>query len=110
MSNRDLVIRLRVTPEELEQVKSRMEQAGMKNLSGYMRRLVLNGYVINMDMTDFKEILRLVSISSNNLNQYARRANETGSIYLADIKELQKSHARVIDMLGKILDRLIALD
>ena len=110
MSNRDFVIRLRVTPEELEQVKSRMEQAGIKNLSGYMRRLVLNGYVINVDMSDFKEILRLVSISSNNLNQYARRANETGCIYLADIKELQKSHTRVIDMLGKILDRLIALE
>ena len=37
MSNREFVIRLRVTPEELAQVKSRMEQAGMKNLSGYDR-------------------------------------------------------------------------
>ena len=61
-------------------------------------------------MTDFKEILRLVSISSNNLNQYARRANETGSIYLTDIKELQKSHAQVIELLGEILDRLNAVE
>ena len=60
-------------------------------------------------MSDFKEILRLVSISSNNLNQYARRANETGSIYLADIKELQESHKQIIHLLGNLLDKFNAV-
>lgn len=70
---------------------------------------MLNGYVIEIDMTDFKEILRLVSISSNNLNQYARRANETGNIYKSDIENLQKSHKQIIHLLGEILDKLSAL-
>ena len=110
MSNRECKLFFRATPEEYEIIKGRMADVGSKNLSAYVRKLVLSGYVIEMDMTDFKEILRLVSISSNNLNQYARRANETGSIYLADIKELQKSHARVIELLGEILDRLNAVE
>lgn len=110
MSNRECKLFFRATPEEYEIIKERMEDVGTKNLSAYVRKLVLSGYVIEMDMTDFKEILRLVSISSNNLNQYARRANETGSIYLADIKELQKSHAKVIELLGEILDRLNAVE
>ena len=42
-----------------------------------------------MDLSDLKEILRLLQISGNNLNQYAKKANETGSIYLADIQDLQ---------------------
>ena len=110
MSNRECKLFFRATPEEYEIIKERMADVGTKNLSAYVRKLVLSGYVIEMDMTDFKEILRLVSISSNNLNQYARRANETGNIYLADIKELQKSHAQVIELLGKILDRLNAVE
>lgn len=110
MSNRECKLFFRATPEEYEIIKGRMADVGSKNLSAYVRKLVLSGYVIEMDMTDFKEILRLVSISSNNLNQYARRANETGSIYLADIKELQKSYVQVIELLGKLLDRLNAVE
>ena len=110
MSNRDFVIRVRLTPEELEAVKERMSQAGTKNLSAYIRNLVLKGYIINIDMADFKQILRLVSISSNNLNQYARRANETGSIYLEDIRKLQVSHSEIISLLGKILDKFSAIE
>ena len=109
MSNRDCKVFFRATPEELEMIQKRMDDIGTKNLSAYVRKLVLNGYVIEMDMSDFKEILRLVSISSNNLNQYARRANETGSIYQADIKELQKSHKQIIELLGKLLDQFNAM-
>ena len=36
-----------------------------------------------------KALVSLLRICSNNLNQYAKRANETGSIYEADIKDLQ---------------------
>ena len=37
-----------------------------------------------------KELVSLLRRCSNNLNQYAKRANETGSIYEADIKDLQE--------------------
>ena len=56
-------------------------------------------------MSDFKDIQRLLSIESNNLNQYARRANETGSIYKADIESLQRSHKELIRLMGSILDK-----
>lgn len=105
MSNRDCKLFFRATPEELAIIQKRMNDIGTKNLSAYVRKLVLNGYIIEMDMSDFKEILRLVSISSNNLNQYARRANETDSIYLSDIKELQKLHKQIIELLGNLLDK-----
>lgn len=109
MSNRDCKVFFRTTPEELEIIQKKMQFIGAKNLSAYVRKLVLNGYVIEIDMSDFKEILRLVSISSNNLNQYARRANETGSIYKSDIEDLQKSHKQIIFLLGETLDKLSKL-
>ena len=106
MKEKNKAIYMKVSPEELQQIRERMESVGIQNLSSYMRKMALNGYVINLDMTDMKEVLRLMKISSNNLNQYVKKANETGSIYLEDIEELQLSHKSLLQLLGNILDHL----
>ena len=86
MSRQGGMVYARVTPEEWDLIRERMREAGMTNTSAYIRKMALNGYVINVDLGDVKEVLRLLRINSNNLNQYAKRANETDSIYEADIK------------------------
>lgn len=77
-----------VSEQEADLIKERMEQIGVTNLSAYLRKMAVDGYIINLDMTDIQEMTRLLRICSNNLNQYAKRANETGSIYAADIEDL----------------------
>ena len=62
--------------------------------------------MIRMDLSDVKEVVRLLRINSNNLNQYAKKANETGSIYLDDVKELQTQQAELWKKLKEILRRL----
>jgi hypothetical protein len=86
-----------------------MGDAGVKNVSAFMRKLALNGYVIRIDMSDLKEVLRLLRINSNNLNQYAKRANETGSIYLADIVELKESQKQILEKIGELLERIAGI-
>lgn len=110
MKEKNKAIYMKVSPEELQKIHERMESVGIQNLSSYMRKMALNGYVINLDMTDMKEVLRLMKISSNNLNQYVKKANETGSIYLEDIEELQLSHKSLLQLLGNILDHLSKID
>lgn len=100
---------VKLSPEERVKLYERMEMAGVKNLSAYVRKMALNGYIINLDLSDVKEVLRLLRISSNNLNQYAKKANETGNIYLEDIKELQSKQKEILQMTGDILERLAAL-
>ena len=73
---------------ERDIVRRKMEEAGIRNMAAYIRKMAIDGYVIRLDLSDVKEVARLLRINSNNLNQYAKRANETGSIYLEDIKEL----------------------
>ena len=80
MSRQGGMVYARVTPKEWDLIRERMREAGMTNTSAYIRKMALNGYVINVDLGDVKEVLRLLRINSNNLNQYAKRANETGSI------------------------------
>ena len=71
--------------------------------------LFRSGYVIVMDLSDLKEVLRLLQISGNNLNQYAKKANETGSIYHEDIEELRTNQKEILQEMRKVLDRLTAI-
>ena len=75
-----------VSEQEAELIKERMTQAGISNLSAYLRKMAVDGYIIHLDMAEIREMTKLLRICSNNLNQYARRANENGSIYAADIE------------------------
>ena len=109
MSRQGGMVYARVTPEEWDLIRERMREAGMTNTSAYIRKMALNGYVINVDLGDVKEVLRLLRINSNNLNQYAKRANETSSIYEADIKDLQKGHQEILARMGEILERISSI-
>lgn len=102
MVERSKYIHIRVTPEELKRIKERMEEAGIRSMTAYLLRMALHGFVIVMDLSDLKEILRLLQISGNNLNQYAKKANETGSIYQEDIEELKSNQKEMRKMLDKL--------
>ena len=78
-------------------------------MTAYLLRMALHGFVIVMDLSDLKEILRLLQISGNNLNQYAKKANETGSIYREDIEELKSNQKEILQEMRKMLDKLTAI-
>ena len=96
--------------EEKEIIQKRMKDVGMNNMSAYIRRMALYGYVVHLDMSDLKEILRLMKINSNNLNQYTKKANETGNVYQEDINELLQNQQKLLVLLGGVLDQLQKID
>ena len=109
MIERSKRIELRVTAEELRQIHERMQETGISSLTAYMIRMAIHGYVIKMDLSDLKELLRLMQISGKNLNQYAKKANETGSIYHEDIEELRTAQKEILQELRKVLEKLTAI-
>ena len=109
MVERSNYIHIRVTPEEIEQIRARMAEAGIKSMTAYLIRMAIHGYVLEMDLSDLKEILRLLQISGNNLNQYAKKANETGNIYHEDIEELKGSQKEILQEMRNVLDKLTAI-
>jgi hypothetical protein len=109
MVERSNYIHIRVTPEEIEQIRARMAEAGIKSMTAYLIRMAIHGYVLVMDLSDLKEILRLLQISGNNLNQYAKKANETGNIYHEDIEELKGSQKEILQEMRNVLDKLTAI-
>lgn len=96
-------MQLVISQKEADLIKERMAELGITNLSAYLRKMAVDGYIIHLDTGDIQEMVRLLRICSNNLNQYARRANETGSIYAADVEDLRKR----LDGLWDQMDRLL---
>jgi hypothetical protein len=92
-----------MSKQEAELVKGRMAELGITNLSAYLRKMAVDGYIIHLDMSDIQEMIRLLRICSNNLNQYARRANETGSIYAAGVDDLRTRLDSLWDGMDKLL-------
>ena len=92
-----------MSEQEAELVKGRMAELGISNLSAYLRKMAVDGYIIHLDMSDIQEMIRLLRICSNNLNQYARRAKETGSVYAADVEDLRTRLDGLWDGMDKLL-------
>ena len=101
--NRNVQLHFFVTEPEAELIKERMAQTGVANLCAYLRKMAVDGYIIHLDMDDIQEMIRLLRICSNNLNQYTRRANETGSVYAADVEDLRTR----LDDLWNGMDKLL---
>lgn len=86
---RDVHFHFWANEEEAALIRERMAASGVVSLGAYMRKMAIDGYFVHLDLADVRELVSLLRRCSNNLNQYARRANETGSIYAADIADTQ---------------------
>ena len=112
--NRKRPIQVKFFVDEKEQalIKKKMEHAGIENMSAYIRKMVIDGYVVKLDMPELRELtLRMKSISTSE-NQIAKRVNSTGNIYETDIEEIKKNQEEIYEGIRKILtslseDRLI---
>ena len=102
-------VQFMISDEDKAKLRERMKAAGMVNMSAYIRKMALNGYVIVLDLSDVHELLRLLRINSNNLNQYAKKANATGNSYKEDIQKLQSQQKEIWNEMGNIVSRLANL-
>ena len=106
---RNVVIRFRVTPEEREMIESKMAQFGTTNMAAYLRKISVDGYVVRLDLPELREMVSLLRRSSNNLNQIAKRVNETSRIYDADIDCLKENQEKIWSAANGILTRLASI-
>ena len=97
---------VRFKPGDRDVVRRKMKEAGINNMAAYIRKMAIDGYVVRLDLSDVKEVSRLLRINANNINQYAKRANETGSIYLEDIKDIKRGQEELWILMKEILQRL----
>ena len=107
--NRKIEIKIRVDEAEASLIREKMKVAHLHNREAYLRKMALDGYVIRLDLADVKKMVALLSNATNNLNQIARKANETGSVYRNDVKVLQQHYDQLWTQSDLILQSISKL-
>ena len=106
---RQIPILFWVSEEEREQIEQKMAQLGTGNMSAYLRKIAIDGYVVNLDLPELRELTSLLRRSSNNLNQLTKRVHETARIYDADMESLRMEYDKLVDTADVILSKLAAI-
>ena len=106
---RDQQLHFRVSKPELERIRNKMESSGILSIGSYLRKMALDGYCLHLDLPQLRRMAYLLQMCSNNLNQYAKRANESGKIYATDMEDLRQRLDELIDIGRQILSRLAEL-
>lgn len=98
------------TPSEFEMLQEKMEEAGVSNMSAFLRKMALDGFMIQLKMDEIKEMIRLLGLYGNNVNQIARRVNGTGHVYEADLEEIQRGQEIIWSGMNRIMRALAKLE
>ena len=86
---RTMYLKVRVCPEEMAAIKKKYANSGMSSLSGFVRAMIFEGYIVHMDENELHKIYKLATSITNNINQIAVRVNSTRNIYKSDIAEIK---------------------
>lgn len=109
MQPRNKWVHFVMSQDELDRMQQKMQEVGIQNKSAYLRKMALDGYCVNLELEDVKKMVSLLRYCSNNLNQYAKRANTTNSIYADDIQDLQNRLEEIWLSAKEILARLAVI-
>lgn len=105
---RNIHLHVMVTEDELNTIHRRMAEIGITNAGAYVRKMSLNGYVLNVDLAPVRELVSLQRRCAANLNQVAIHANTYG-VYQSEIAALQKDYAELWGRVSDVLKQLAAV-
>ena len=106
---RDVPVLFYVSKDEMALIQQKMQAFGTSNMSAYLRKMAIDGYVLKLDLPELKELVSLLRRWSNNLNQLTRRVRQTGRVYDADLQELTTQQETIWDGVKQILRQLAKL-
>ena len=103
-------LKIWVSPEEQEMIHQKMAEFGTDNMGAFVRKMVIDGYIIKLDLPELREIARHISYLDNNINQMARKVNAGGTVYKEDVNEIQTQFDTVCKLQRKIIRQLSKLN
>ena len=88
------------------EVIERKAEACHTDTTKYLRQVILNAKPTFYDMKEIAPLLNGMRIISNNINQIAKKANETNNIYAADVEKLREECESLFLILNQSLSIL----
>ena len=100
---RNIQVKFYVTAEERELMEQKMAQLQTKRIGAYLRKMAIDGYIIQLDTTDIKRMNAALSAIGRNINQIAKRVNAGGPTYQADMEEIRERLDQIWQLQRRIL-------
>ena len=100
---------LKLTDHEYEMIQEKMKQCGVRNMSAFIRKMAIDGLVVNLDLPAFREMLRLVTRTAANVNQIAVHCNTTGGISKEELQELRDGYREQAEQIKKMIAELVTV-
>ncbi len=111
MPNREREVQLafRVTEAERKLIEDKMRLFGTVNMSAYLRKMAIDGYIVKLDFPQINEMMALLRRTNASLNQIVKRLNSTGRVYAEDISEIRQRQDEIYDMVKKMLNKIVTM-
>ena len=77
---RNIQILFCVSPEEKKLIRRKMIESKTKNMGAYLRKMAIDGYIVNTDTTPLKKQYEEMHKIGVNINQIAKKVNSSGDI------------------------------
>ena len=99
-------IYFKVSDEERALIEQKMALAGVRNMSAYIRKMCIDGYIVQLQIKELDECAKLLRYTSNNVNQIARRVNSGSGVYPDEVDEITAKLTEASGLFGNILEQL----
>lgn len=104
---RTLQIKFRVSEEERQMLETKMKQYGTDNMEAYLRKMAIDGYVIKKDYSEIKKLTAELGKIGSNINQLAKRANESRNVDADDIRNMMVKQFEIEKLVKATLSKLL---
>ena len=104
--HRNIRIRFRVTPEELAIITQKQAEAHIENREAFLRKIVMEGQVLVLEVPELRSVSSLLGHCSGNLNQIAKRVNQTGRLFDGELSETKQAIQSSEAVLRKVFEKL----
>ncbi|MDL2234652.1 plasmid mobilization relaxosome protein MobC [Christensenellaceae bacterium OttesenSCG-928-L17] len=106
---RNIQLHFMVSDHERELIKEKMAQLDTDNMGAYIRKIAIDGYIIKLELPELAELTALLRRYNANLNQIAKRVNETSRIYAEDLEDISQQQEKIWQGVHGLLTKLSAL-
>ena len=98
-----------VNDEEYMLIRQKMIRSGVNNLSAFLRKMAIDGYIVRLDISEVREMISAVNKVGNNINQIARRANGTGRVYIEDLNEIRRAQDQIYRTVNSLAEKIAVI-
>lgn len=100
---------VRLSDDELKVLDKKLAVSGFRNRNELIRHLIIFGGIFKIDLTPLKETEVAVNRIGNNINQIAKKMNETGNVYIQDVREIKKLLDKIYNLISKAFSKTTEL-